>query len=62
MTSRSGLPSQQPPRRVPRPALTRTRFYRAAVPVFLVVLAGVMLLLLLLAAGVLLGILPYPGK
>lgn len=49
-------------RRVERPALTRSSLYRLAVPIALVVLGAVMLALLVLAGGVLLGLLPYPGR
>lgn len=49
-------------RRAPRPSLTRATFYRTAVPVLLIVLAGLTVVVLLLAGGVLLGIIPYPGR
>lgn len=49
-------------RRAPRPPLTRATFYRTAVPVLLIVLAGLTVVVLLLAGGVLLGIIPYPGR
>lgn len=49
-------------RRAPRPAITRARFYRAAVPIALVILGILMVAVLILAGGVLLGILPYPGR
>ncbi len=51
-----------PPRRAPRPALTGVALYRLAVPVVLALLAAVMVALLLLAGGVLLGVVPYPGR
>ena len=50
------------PRRAPRPALTRAPLYRAAVPVIVIALGVVTLALLLLAGGVLLGIVSYPGR
>ncbi len=49
-------------RRVARPALTRAPLYRLAVPVMLVALAVVTVGLLMLAGGILLGIVPYPGR
>jgi len=49
-------------RRAPRPALSRAPLYRVAVPVILVVLGMITLALLALAGGVLLGIVPYPGR
>lgn len=54
-----------PPRapwRAPRPAITKAMLYRRAVPALLFSLAAVTVILLLLAGGVLLGIVPYPGK
>ena len=54
--------SQPRPRRAPRPALARAPLYRAAVPVIMIALGVVTLVLLLLAGGVLLGIVPYPGR
>ena len=48
--------------RAPRPALTRAGLYRLAVPALLVTFAVLTAGLLLLAGGVLLGIVPYPGK
>ncbi len=50
------------PRRAPRPALARAPFYRVAVPVIVVALGLITLALMLLAGGVLLGIVPYPGR
>lgn len=50
------------PTRGPRPPLTHTGFYRLAVPILLVALGMVTAGLLLLAGGVLLGIVPYPGR
>ncbi len=49
-------------RRAPRPALTRAPAYRAFIPVLLLVLVIVMLAIVMLAGGVLLGLLPYPGR
>ncbi len=49
-------------RRAQRPPLTRARLYRTLVPLALVVLAVVTVVVLILAGGVLLGIVPYPGK
>ncbi len=54
--------SQPRPRRASRPALARAPLYRAAVPVIVIALGVVTLVLLLLAGGVLLGIVPYPGR
>lgn len=48
--------------RAPRPAITRRRLYRIGVGAALVVLAVGTAVVLALAAGVLLGILPYPGR
>lgn len=48
--------------RAPRPLLTRARAYRLVVPAVLVALALGTVVVLMLAAGVLLGILPYPGR
>jgi len=48
------------PRR--RPALTRSRLYRLLVPAAVVLVAAGTLIVLALAAGVLLGVLPYPGR
>lgn len=48
--------------RVPRPSVTRVRVYRLAVPLLLLGLGLVTAALLLLAGGVLLGIIPYPGR
>jgi len=50
------------PRRVARPASSRSPLYRLVVPAALVLLGAVMLALLLLAGGVLLGVLSYPGR
>lgn len=49
-------------RRVPRAAVTQARLYRLAVPLLLVALGLVTAALLLLAGGVLLGLVPYPGR
>jgi len=49
-------------RRAGRPPLTRARAYRTLVPVALAVLAAVTAGVLIVAAGVLLGIIPYPGR
>lgn len=49
-------------RRAPRPALTRARAYRMLVPALLVVLAAIAAIVLVLAGGVLLGLIPYPGR
>ena len=54
--------SRPPSRRAPRPVLPRAPLYRAAVPVIVIALGVVTLVLLLLAGGVLLGIVPYPGR
>ncbi len=54
--------SQPHTRRAPRPARSRAPLYRVAVPIILVVLGAVTLVLLALAGGVLLGIVPYPGR
>ena len=54
--------SRPPSRRAPRPAMARAPLYRAAVPVIVIALGVVTLVLLLLAGGVLLGIVPYPGR
>ena len=54
--------SRPPSRQAPRPALARASLYRAAVPVIVIALGVVTLVLLLLAGGVLLGIVPYPGR
>ena len=50
------------PSRAPRPALTRATFYRTAVPVLLIVLAVVTVIVLVVAGGVLFGIIQYPGR
>ncbi len=45
-----------------RPPLTRSRLYRALVPAALVTLAVVAAGILVLAGGMLLGLVPYPGR
>jgi hypothetical protein len=52
----------EPLRRAPRPELTRARGYRILVPVLLAVLTLVTIIVLALAGGVLLGVIPYPGR
>lgn len=54
--------SMEPPRRVPRPQLTQARGYRILVPMALVLLTLVTIVVLALAGGVLLGVIPYPGR
>lgn len=49
-------------RQAPRPPLTRATFYRTAIPVLLIVLAVATVIVLLLAGGVLFGIITYPGR
>lgn len=49
-------------RRAPRPPMTQTRLYRVLVPAALVTLALTAAVILVLAGGVLVGIVPYPGK
>ncbi len=49
-------------RRAQRSPLTRGRLYRTLVPLALAVLAVITVVILILAGGVLLGIVPYPGK
>lgn len=49
-------------RRAPRPALTRSRLYRMLIPAALVVVAAGTVAVLALAAAVLFGIIPYPGR
>lgn len=49
-------------RRAPRPALTKARGYRMLMPVLLAFLALLTLVVLILAGGVLFGLIPYPGK
>lgn len=48
--------------RAARPALTRARAYRTLVPVVLALVGLGTIVVLVLAAGVLLGLLPYPGR
>lgn len=52
----------QSPRRAMRPAITQAKIYRTAVPAALLILATAAVILLILAAGVFLGLVPYPGK
>lgn len=52
----------EPARRAPRPELSQARGYRVLVPVLLAVLALIMVVMLVLAGGVLFGVIPYPGK
>jgi len=49
-------------RRAARPALTRALAYRVLIPALLVVVAVGTVVILILAGGVLLGVLPYPGR
>ncbi len=48
--------------RAPRPAVTRSRAYRIGVGAALMILAVATAAVLVLAAAVLLGVLPYPGR
>ena len=50
------------PSRVRRPALVRARWYRWIVPAAVIAVGAGTLIVLALAAGVLLGIVPYPGR
>lgn len=50
------------PAKAPRPALVRSRLYRVLVPAAVVLVASGTLIVLALAAAVLLGVLPYPGR
>ena len=54
------MAQERRPRR--RPALTRSRLYRLLVPAAVVLVAAGTLIVLALAAAVLLGVLPYPGR
>jgi hypothetical protein len=49
-------------RRVPRPPLTRAPGYRIGVPLLIALVGLAALAVLVLAAGVLLGLIPYPGR
>lgn len=49
-------------RRVRRHPLTQVRLYRMVVPLLLTVLGLLSAALLLVAGGVMLGIVPYPGR
>ncbi|MDQ7819378.1 MAG: hypothetical protein QN173_05670 [Armatimonadota bacterium] len=48
--------------RVARPAVTRSRAYRLTVALLLAILAAGTVAVLVLAAAVLLGVVPYPGR
>ena len=58
----TGTTTRQTRSRRRRPSLTRSRWYRLLVPVTVVLVAAGTLIVLALAAGVLLGVLPYPGR
>lgn len=49
-------------RRVASPPLTRTSGYRVAVPLLIVLVGAGTLFVLVLAGGVLFGLIPYPGR
>ncbi|HET6781743.1 MAG TPA: hypothetical protein VFH67_06580 [bacterium] len=51
-----------PARRATRPALSKARGYRVIVPALLAVLALITVVVLVLAGGVLFGLIPYPGR
>ena len=52
----------KPSPRAPRPVLTQEKGYRMLVPALLVVLALITAVILVLAGGVLFGLIPYPGR
>ncbi len=62
MKMRGAAPSQVALRRAPRPPLTRARLYRVVVPFILVVLAAATGVLVIVVAGLLLGLVPIPGR
>ncbi len=62
MKMRGAVPSHSALRRAPRPPLTRARLYRVVVPFLLVVLAAATGVLVIVVAGVLLGLVPIPGR
>ncbi len=51
-----------PASHAPRASLRRARAYRFVVPAVLVVLALGTVVVLIVAGGVLLGLVPYPGR
>ncbi len=62
MKTRGDAPSHSGLRRALRPPLARARVYRVVVPLFLVVLAFAMGVLVILVVGILVGLVPYPGR
>lgn len=62
MRTRGASQSHSVLKRAPRPPLTRARLYRAVVPLFLIVLATTTVGLVIFAIGLLLGLVPLPGR
>lgn len=52
----------KPSPRAPRPVLAQEKGYRILVPALLVVLVLITAVILVLAGGVLVGLIPYPGR
>ncbi len=62
-TDRIATPqSRSSSRRVLRPVLTRAKIYRVAVPGLIAILVTATIVLLILAGGILLGLVPYSGR
>ncbi len=62
MKVRGAVQSHSPLRRALRPPLTRARLYRVVVPFILIVLAAATGVLVIVVAGLLLGLVPVPGR